>query len=759
MKKILYCLMYCSIVLSSLVGQELAIAERDTMYYLSPVIVNPIQAKERETPVTFSNLKQEQLKERYTVQDIPVLLSEMPSMTFYSENGSGIGYNYINLRGFDQRRLSVMINGIPQNDPEDHNVYWIDFPDLLASTSDIQIQRGAGSAFYGPPAIGGSINLVTTPFNEKKGIKLESLFGFQEFGGSETKLNTRKYEVSVNSGMIENQYALFAKLGKIRSEGYREHSWVDLNSYFLGAVRFDKDMTTRFHFFGGPLSDGLAYYGLPKFVNEDLQLRRVNLMSDLYKADTVTKDLSSIPRRRPQEVENFFQPHYELMNEWRLSPTYTLYNTLFFYTGEGSFDYDASWADTSALRIGSDWGIPATENPSNTLVRAYVENQQFGWLPRLEIEHENGTLTLGTELRIHRSVHWGKVQYAENLPFGYDPDYHFYEYNGEKDIVSLYAHELYRLDSNLTLMGDLQFVYNRYGIANEKFLNNSFSMPYSFVNPRIGINYNFHPEWNGYISLAYTSREPRLKNLYAAEDQWWSWQGPQFESDTTGGTMKYNFDKPLVKPERLFDVEVGVAYQTADAQVTANLFWMEFTDELVKNGQVDMFGQPVTGNAERTRHIGLEFDGVAKMNDEVSLSGNLTISQNNLVRFSTFKDASGNDLTVPFSLDGNSIAGFPDVLCNLRATYNYEGVTSSLVAKYVGSFFTDNFENGMNKNDEYTVINFEFLYQMPEVLGMEFNLRGEVRNLLNKLYLMSGEGDKFFPAAERSYLVGVTVNL
>ena len=67
----------------------------------------------------------------YTVQDIPNYLSQLPSTTFYSENGNGIGYNYLSIRGFDQRRISVSINGIPQNDPEDHNVYWLDFPDLL----------------------------------------------------------------------------------------------------------------------------------------------------------------------------------------------------------------------------------------------------------------------------------------------------------------------------------------------------------------------------------------------------------------------------------------------------------------------------------------------------------------------------------------------------------------------------------------------------------------------------------------------------
>ena len=106
---------------------------RDTVYQMAPVVVTATEARLRETPVTFSNLTAAQLRRHYTMQDIPVLLSELPSITTYSENGNGIGYNYVTLRGFDQRRISVMINGIPQNDPEDHNVYWIDFPDLLAS--------------------------------------------------------------------------------------------------------------------------------------------------------------------------------------------------------------------------------------------------------------------------------------------------------------------------------------------------------------------------------------------------------------------------------------------------------------------------------------------------------------------------------------------------------------------------------------------------------------------------------------------------
>jgi iron complex outermembrane receptor protein len=733
-------------------------ADRDTIYHLSPIIVTATQARERETPVTFSDITREELNERYSVQDIPVLLSDLPSLTTYSENGNGIGYNYVNLRGFDQRRISVMVNGVPQNDPEDHNVYWLDFPDLLASAGTVQVQRGAGSAFYGPPAIGGSVNLVTNPFDQAPGVTLEAMAGVQEFGGSGVfSLNTKKYAASINSGLIDKQYMLYGRLGKILSDGYRENSWVEFNSYFLGAVRFDETMTTRLHVFGGPIEDGLAYYGLPKFVNSDKTLRRQNLV--YWETDPAGYSVA-IPRR-VQERESFSQPHYEALHEWRLSPSLTVHNTVFYYSGDGYFDYDASWADTSMLRIGTTYGIPATQNPTNTLVRAFVGNKQGGWLPRMEIDHGDGRLTVGAELRFHRSLHHGTILFAEGLPPDFNPDYRFYEYNGERDIVSLYLHELFRLQHDVTLMADLQLVRNRYGIAKEKYLGNSFSLVYWFLNPRLGVNYNFTDQLNGYISLAYTSREPRMRNLYAAEDSYFG-ATPQFEASSPGGIIRYDFSRPLAKPERLFNVEIGAGYRVERLRASANIYWMEFTDELVKSGQVDIFGQPVTGNAERTRHLGFEAEAAVGLLASISIEGNLSFSRNRLIQHKVYvesTDTSGNTIFTPTDLDGNPIAGFPDVLGNLRSTYRNEGFTGSVAGKYVGSFYTDNFENDRNKNDAYAVVNLETLYRFRDLFGTELTLRAEVRNLFNKLYCMSGEGDAFFPAAERNYLFGITLKL
>jgi iron complex outermembrane receptor protein len=249
-----------------------------------------------------------------------------------------------------------------------------------------------------------------------------------------------------------------------------------------------------------------------------------------------------------------------------------------------------------------------------------------------------------------------------------------------------------------------------------------------------------------------------LKNLYAAEYSPYG-DTPQFRIDTAGGSIKYNFDEPLAKPEHLLDAEVGAYYRTPALRIGANFYWMEFTDELIKSGQVDIFGQPVTGNAERTRHIGIEVEADAALTSAFTLKGNLSFSWNRLVKHRVFEDESGNGLAEPLHLDNNPIAGFPDILGNIRLTYRNDPLTVSLLGKYVGPFYTDNFENEKNKNDAYSVFNADILYILSTVLDTEVSLRGEVRNLFNTLYFMSGEGDAFFPAAERNYIVGISVRI
>jgi iron complex outermembrane receptor protein len=302
---------------SKLIQEDLLIKlESKLLQFDKTIVVKGIIGEEGFTPASFSKIKRREIEENYTLQDIPEYLSYLPSTTFYSESGNGIGYNYLRIRGFGQRRISIAYNGIPQNDPEDHNVYWHNITDLLESAEIVQVQRGAGAGMIGYPSIGGSINIITSSFSD------EPQFSFSTSLGS---YNTRKYSAKFSSGLIENKYSIYTKLSKVLSDGYRDNSWVDFNSYHVSAARYDENLKTVINLYGGPVYDGLAYFGIPKSYIKDKELRKTNFLSS-------------------DEIEEFSQPHYELLNELRINNNFTLNSALFFVSGEGYFDYDGSWS-------------------------------------------------------------------------------------------------------------------------------------------------------------------------------------------------------------------------------------------------------------------------------------------------------------------------------------------------------------------------------------------------------------------------------
>ncbi len=197
-----------------------------------------------------------------------------------------------------------------------------------------------------------------------------------------------------------------------------------------------------------------------------------------------------------------------------------------------------------------------TGNPGNALIRAMVENTQYGWIPRISIKHSRGELLAGGEIRIHRSLHWGSIQYAENLPAGVTSEYKYYSYKGADDIINGFVNERYSLNNNIDLSGELQIAYHKYRLYEEEYVHTDFSVLMIFFNPKVGINYRLNQKHNIYFSFARVTREPRLKNYYdAAESS--GGEVPQFEQNPDGS---YNFNNPLVKPETMNDFELGTYF-------------------------------------------------------------------------------------------------------------------------------------------------------------------------------------------------------
>ena len=200
-------------------------------------------------------------------------------------------------------------------------------------------------------------------------------------------------------------------------------------------------------------------------------------------------------------------------------------------------------------------GFDTSYVPTNALIRAKVENTQYGWIPRFSYNHDNGVLFFGAELRNHESAHWGSINYAENLPPGVTKEYHYYQYRGGKDIASVFVNESYTINEHWNLLGEFQLAYHKYKLYDELYVGTEFAISDLFFNPRIGINFKPINPLNIYLSFARVSREPRLKNYYdAAESS--GGAVPQFEFNPDG---TYNYDKPLVQPETMNDIELGAA--------------------------------------------------------------------------------------------------------------------------------------------------------------------------------------------------------
>lgn len=759
------------------------------------VTVTSTRATDRSSPAVYSELTTADLRRQHTVNDLPKLLADLPSTTFYSENGNGIGYSNLTIRGFDQRRIAVLVNGIPQNDPEDHNVYWINMPDLGANLDNVQVQRGAGLVNYGAAAIGGSVALTTSNFASERRVRLSAGLGWQE--GIAADRNTfnpfdrsvqpavARTSVEVSSGLID-RYAIYGRLSRIASQGYRDHSFAELTSWFFSAARFDDNVTTQINIFGGPIHDGLAYTGLPKAWANDPTLRTRNLSYFSY--DSTGRSLDYAAERRAQEVESFSQPHYEILNDWYVSENVTVKSSLFYYMGDGYFDYDGG-VDASAFGID-----PATAPGfGRPIVRANVDNRHGGWIPRVTWKNGSGILTAGAEIRFHRSEHWGKLRYADGLPADYDPDYKFYQYQGERDILSAFARQAWSLTDDITVNTELQVVSHRYGLTDEQRFGaftqyasvdgttvgnggDLFNVRYTFVNPRLGANWNIDARQNLLASVALTSREPRRNNLYDASSAFYG-ETPRFVVDTSGGAIRYDFTRPLVRPERMLDIELQYTWQNETVRASVGGYFMDFTDELVKNGRRDNFGIPIEGNAPRTRHAGIELQASAALWSSEAAGtmvvwGNATISSNRIVDYAYNISSNGVDTTV--DLSGNAIAGFPDLLANIGLRYLWNDLRLDLTGKHIGAFRTDNFGDDLqtsttlargagyvdNQIDPVFVVNALLAWSVPDAGPFPaIRLRLQVNNLLNTLYIAGGNGREFFPAAERNFYMGLDLDL
>ncbi len=723
----------------------------ERLLYGGEVVAEARRAREQLTPLTHSNITARELAVLPSMQDLPATLARSVSITHYSENGNDLGYSYLRLRGFGQRRVAVSINGIPQNDPEEHNVFWINFFDLQGSIQDIQVQRGAGAAAYGSTGIGGAINIVTDPYRPTTDVRLETGYG---------TYNTQRYTFQANTGLLGGRYAAYARVSRLTSDGYRDWSWSEFWRYFVGIRRYGERHTFTLQSYGGPQKDGLAYVGIPKAANtQTVDDGFGGTIDRRYNFSQLTED-----------VERFHQPHVELLHTFFPSPSQTFEQALFWIRGIGEFDFGGTFRSADYLRLPAQWrGLDQAQRQeplfisapdATVLFRATLDQWQTGWIPRYQIVRPGSETTFGGELRLHRSLRWGRVEEGTGLPtevVGAEKDYRVYSVRGEKVVTSLYASHLMRPHKRLAIQADLQFTWRQYRLFEEQFFGNSFRVPYLFANPRVGVTLNPEQPLSAYVSISYANREPRMKSLYDGEEAGAGFV-PQFERNSDGS---FDYDNPIVKPERLTDLEIGGQFESQALRLRMSAYWMDFRDEIVPSGGLDQFGVPRTGNADRTRHMGIELEAAARILPGLNAFANATFSRNRIVEFIEYVTLPDFSIA-PMDRAGNPIAGFPARSGNLGVTYEYGGLTFRADTRLAGVQYVDNgggstadgTEQDNLKVDPYALVSTTVQWEFSDrsvLSGLMLSL--DVNNVLDSkvlLYGNAGFGDsQFFPAATR----------
>ena len=217
---------------------------------LSDIEVLASRADEN-TPVAYTNVGKEELEFRLGSQDVPMALSTTPSV-YATQQGGGAGDARINVRGFNQRNVAVMINGVPQNDMENGWVYWSNWDGVGDATSSIQMQRGLSAVNLATPSIGGTMNIITDPASHEKGGKFKQEVGEGGF---------LKSTINYNSGLINDKLAVSGTIVRKTGDGFIDGTWTDAWAYYLGtSYAVSDDQRFELYAIGAPQRHGQNLY-------------------------------------------------------------------------------------------------------------------------------------------------------------------------------------------------------------------------------------------------------------------------------------------------------------------------------------------------------------------------------------------------------------------------------------------------------------------------------------------------------------------
>lgn len=707
MKKVL--INVAGIVLAGVCAGAHAAEPTDSM---ATVMLDEVQITsnraQANTPVAYSNISAKTLSKSNDGRDLPFLLTMTPSVVVTSDAGAGIGYSGIRVRGTDASRINVTANGIPINDAESHNVYWVNMPDLVSSLRDVQIQRGAGTSTNGAGAFGASINMVTDVPGEKP---------YAEFGGAYGMFNTYKLTLRAGTGLLGNHWTVDMRLSRIASDGYIERASSSLWSY-LGQVGYvNKGTSLRLLVFGGKEDTYMAWDYASKEEMEKYG-RRYNPCGKYTDSDGQTAYY-------PDQKDHFIQHHFQLHLAQYIDSRWRLNMAAFYTKGDGHYDQYKTGRTLVEYGLQPFIGPDGEKVKKSDLIRLkYNDNGFYGLTTALHYQQGRLDATLGGAVTNFDGKHFGRIKWVRNYVGPIDPLQEYYNNTGRKFDANVYLRANYSIARGLSAFADLQYRHIDYSIkgVSDNYDYNTEAMAaldikrkWNFFNPKVGVNYTDNGHNRVFASWSVAHREPVRDNF-------------------TDGDRAHD-----PSAERLFDYELGYIYTSRLFDFGVNLYYMDYKDQLVLTGQLSDTGNPLSVNVPHSYRAGVELQAALRPCRWFEWQINATLSRNRIKDFTEYiyEDEWTNPITR--YIGSTPIAFSPDFILNNAFNFNVRGFEASLQSHYVGKQYMSNAHSDEQMLKAYFVTDLQLGYNFGRVAGLrEVRVGLLVNNLLNAKYCNNG---------------------
>ena len=628
-------------------------AELDTLRSVELQDVQVVATRAtKKTPVAFTNMSKEQLKTVNFGQDVPYLLSLTPSVTMTSDAGNGIGYTSLRVRGTAPERINITANGIPLNDAESAQVYWVNMGDFASSVQSMQIQRGAGTSTNGAGAFGATLNMLT----ENVGIK--PFVGLDFSGGS---YYSHKETVRFGTGLINDHWGIQGRLSNIGSKGYINRASAKLNTYFLQAGYFGDNTVVKLITWNGIQETYHAWDYSSKY-EQSIYGRTYNPCGAMTWDNDKFYD---------NQTDNYHQHNYQLLWNQRLTNELSLNTGLHYTRGDGYYE---QYKISAKLKDYMPLTAAETGMRSDLVRRKMMANDFYGVVASLIYNNRsNLEAVVGGGWNKYDGDHFGLITWMKAAPEALTPDYEYYRDNARKTDFNIYGKANYTFAKGLNAFIDLQYRYVGYEMqAPADWYTGDSKKPYilhdkySFFNPKFGLNYDITSQHRVYVSYAIAHKEP-TRNDY------------QNNYDSGNNTIL-----PM-KSERLNDLEAGYKFLSPRFSAGANFYWMDYKDQFVLTGELNDIGEAVAINVPKSYRIGLELEAAWQPVDWFRWDANATFSKNRVkdakVTLNDGSTVSVGDAPLSFS---------PDVIFNNIFSLNYKGLKASLQSQYIGKQYLTN---------------------------------------------------------------------